>query len=68
MARSKAKLRSHHKIAYLHPLTNIHTKYQPSTLYRFQDIVMPYTLLPISLLSNQASTPCSFQDIVGTKC
>ena len=38
-ARSKVKLRSHNDIAYLQPLTNVHTKYQHSIPYRFSDIV-----------------------------
>ena len=34
----KVKLRSHHNVAYLDPLTNIPIKYQLSTPYGFQDI------------------------------
>ena len=36
-ARSKVKSRSHHVFAHLHPLTNIPTKYQLPTPYRFWD-------------------------------
>ena len=36
-ARSKVKSRSHHDVAHLHPLTNVPTKYQLSTLYGFRD-------------------------------
>ena len=35
---SKVKLRSHHGVAHLHPLTNVPTKYQLATPYAFQDI------------------------------
>ena len=35
---SKVKLRSHHDVAHLHPLTNVPTKYQLATPYAFQDI------------------------------
>ena len=38
MARSKVKSRSHHDIAYLHPLTNVPAKYQLPTPYSFRDI------------------------------
>ena len=38
MARSKIKLRSHHDVAHLHPLTNVPTKYQLPTPYGFRDI------------------------------
>ena len=33
MARSKVKSRVHHDVAHLHPLTNVHTKYQIPTPY-----------------------------------
>ena len=35
--RSKVKSRSHHDAAHLHPLTNVPTKYQVPTPYRFRD-------------------------------
>ena len=38
MARSKVKSMSHHDVAHVHPLTNVPTKYQLPTLYRFRDI------------------------------
>ena len=38
MTRSKVKSRSHHDVAHLQPLTNIPTKYQLPTPYRFRDI------------------------------
>ena len=38
MARSKVKSRSHHDVAHLQPLTNVHTKYQLPTPYGFRDI------------------------------
>ena len=37
MARLKVKSRSQHDDAHLHPLTNVPTKYQRATPYRFQD-------------------------------
>ena len=37
MARSKLKSRSHHDIAYLHPLPNVPTKYKHSAPYAFRD-------------------------------
>ena len=36
--RSKVKSRSHHDVAYLHPLTDVPTKYQLPTPYSFCDI------------------------------
>ena len=38
MTKSKVKSRSHHKVAHLHPLTNVPTKYQLPTPYNFRDI------------------------------
>ena len=37
-ARSKVKSRSHHDVAHLHFLTNVPTKYQLPTPYRFRNI------------------------------
>ena len=38
MVRSKFKLRSHHDVTHLHPLTNVPTKYQLPTPCGFQDL------------------------------
>ena len=38
MSRSKVKSRSDYDVAHLHPLTNVHTKHQLPTPYRFRDI------------------------------
>ena len=38
MTRSKVKLRSHHDVLHLQPLTNVSTKYELCTAYGFQDI------------------------------
>ena len=38
METSNVKPRSHHDVAYLHPLTNVPTKHQLPTPYSFQDI------------------------------
>ena len=51
-ARAKVKSRSHHDVAHLHPLTNVHTKYQLPTPYRFWDtgrtnFFLPPDCLPI---------------------
>ena len=55
MARSKVKLRSHHDIAHLHPLTNVPTKYQLPTSYGFRDIAQTRFYRSRSLRQGQRS-------------
>ena len=55
MARSKVKLRSHHDIAHLHPLTNVPTKYELHTPYGFQDIAQTKFYRSRSLQQGQRS-------------
>ena len=74
MARSKVKSRSHHDAAYLHPLTNVSTKYQLPTPYSFRDIksrsdhdvaqLHPLTNIPTKY---QLPTPYGFRDIARTR-
>ena len=54
----KVKSRSHHDIAHLHPLTNVPTKYQLPTPYRFRDIarIRFYRSLRQGQRSNQGQT------------
>ena len=58
MARSKVKLRSHHDIAHLHPLTNVPTKYQLPTPYGFRDIARTRFYRSRSLRQGQRSNQC----------
>ena len=54
-ARSKVKSRSHYDVAYLHPLTNVPTKYQLPTPYGFQDIARTRFYRSSSLRQGQRS-------------
>ena len=54
-ARSKVKSRSHHDDAHLHLITNVPTKYQLATPYRFQDIAWTRFLRSRSLQRGQRS-------------
>ena len=55
MARSKVKSRSQHDVAYLHPLTNVPTKYQLPTPYSFRDIARTRFYRSRSLQQGQTS-------------
>ena len=54
-ARSNVKSRSHHDIAYPQSLIDVHTKYLPSTPYRFRDIVQTKFKISRSLQHGQWS-------------
>ena len=53
--RSKVKSRSHHDIAHLQPPTDVPTKYQLPTPYRFQDIAQTRFYRSRSLQQGQRS-------------
>ena len=55
MARSKVKSRSDHDAAYLHPLTNVPTKYQLPKPYGFRDIALTRFYRSRSLRQGQRS-------------
>ena len=55
MARSKVKASSHHDVAHLRPLINVHTKYQLPTPFGFQDIARTKFYRSRSLWQGQRS-------------
>ena len=55
MTRSKVKSRSYHDIAHLQPPTNVPTKYQLPTPYRFRDIARTRFYRSRSLRQGQRS-------------